>query len=31
MIYEMQLPGKRKMKIKDLLNGFKFNENSKMC
>jgi len=31
MIYEMQLPGKRKMKIKDLLNGFSFNENSKMC
>lgn len=31
MIYEMQLPGKRKMKIRDLLNGFSFNDNSKMC
>jgi len=29
-IQELQLPGKRKMLIKDLLNGFKFSEKSKM-
>tara|TARA_R110000787_G_scaffold86285_12_gene184143 strand:- start:21837 stop:22784 length:948 start_codon:yes stop_codon:yes gene_type:complete len=29
-IYEMQIPGKRKMDIKSLLNGFTFDENSKM-
>jgi methionyl-tRNA formyltransferase len=29
-IYEMQIPGKRKMDIKSLLNGFIFDENSKM-
>ena len=29
-IYEMQLAGKRKMDIKSLLNGFTFEENSKM-
>lgn len=29
-IYEMQLAGKRKMEIKSLLNGFTFEENSKM-
>jgi methionyl-tRNA formyltransferase len=29
-IYEMQIPGKRKMDIKSLLNGFSFDENSKM-
>lgn len=30
-IHEMQLPGKRKMNVKDLLNGYSFKENSKMC
>jgi len=30
LINEIQLPGKRKMKIKDLLNGYVFNANSKM-
>ena len=29
-IQELQLPGKRKMQVKDLLNGFKFSEKSKM-
>ncbi len=29
-ITEMQLPGKRKMLVKDLLNGFKFSKNDKM-
>ena len=29
-IYEMQLAGKRKMDVKSLLNGFTFDENSKM-
>lgn len=29
-IEEMQLPGKRKMKAKDLLNGYEFKENAKM-
>lgn len=29
-IAEIQLPGKRKMAVKDLLNGFKLSENSKM-
>ena len=29
-IEEIQLPGKRKMLVKDLLNGFKLSENSKM-
>jgi methionyl-tRNA formyltransferase len=29
-IYEIQLPGKRKMDIKSLLNGYVFDENSKM-
>lgn len=29
-IEEIQLPGKRKMQVKDLLNGFKLSENSKM-
>ncbi len=31
LINEMQLPGKRKMNIKDLLNGYAFNAYSKMC
>lgn len=30
-IHEIQLPGKRKMNVKDLLNGYSFKENSKMC
>lgn len=30
LIEEIQLPGKRKMTIGDLLNGYAFNENSKM-
>ena len=30
IINEMQLPGKRKMVIKDLLNGFSFTDDSKM-
>ncbi|MCF6308260.1 MAG: methionyl-tRNA formyltransferase [Flavobacteriaceae bacterium] len=30
IINEMQLPGKRKMGIKSLLNGYEFDENSKM-
>ena len=30
LINEIQLPGKRKMNIKDLLNGYTFNANSKM-
>ncbi|PHS65668.1 MAG: methionyl-tRNA formyltransferase [Flavobacterium sp.] len=30
IINEMQLPGKRKMDIKSLLNGYEFDENSKM-
>jgi len=30
IIKEMQLPGKRKMEIKSLLNGYIFDENSKM-
>ena len=29
-IQEMQIPGKRKMDIKSLLNGYSFDENSKM-
>ena len=29
-ILEIQLPGKRKMLVKDLLNGYKLSENSKM-
>ncbi|MDQ7917117.1 methionyl-tRNA formyltransferase [Mesonia sp. MT50] len=29
-IEQMQLPGKRKMKAKDLLNGYEFKENAKM-
>jgi methionyl-tRNA formyltransferase len=29
-IYEMQIPGKRKMDIKSLLNGYSFDENSEM-
>ena len=29
-ILEIQLPGKRKMKTKDLLNGYTFNQNAKM-
>lgn len=29
-IEELQLPGKRKMKTKDLLNGYQFTENAKM-
>ncbi|WP_115463141.1 methionyl-tRNA formyltransferase [Winogradskyella aurantiaca] len=29
-IYEMQLPGKRKMDVKSLLNGFQFKPNSKL-
>ena len=29
-IKEMQIPGKRKMDIKSLLNGYSFEENSKM-
>lgn len=29
-VLELQLPGKRKMAVKDLLNGFKLSENSKM-
>ncbi|MDT0649463.1 methionyl-tRNA formyltransferase [Autumnicola edwardsiae] len=29
-IYEMQLPGKRKMAIRDLLNGFSFDSEAKM-
>ena len=29
-IYEIQMPGKRKMDIKSLLNGYVFDENSKM-
>ena len=31
LINEMKLPGKRKMNIKDLLNGYAFNSYSKMC
>ena len=31
LINEIQLPGKRKMNIKDLLNGYVFNAYSKMC
>jgi len=31
LINEMQLPGKRKMSIKNLLNGYTFNPYSKMC
>ena len=31
LINEIQLPGKRKMNVKDLLNGYTFNTNSKMC
>ena len=30
IVEEMQIPGKRKMDIKSLLNGFSFSENSKM-
>lgn len=30
IIHEMQMPGKRKMHIKDLLNGFSFSEDAKM-
>lgn len=30
LIEEMQLPGKRKMKISDLLNGYSFDDNSKL-
>ena len=30
IIHEMQIPGKRKMDIKSLLNGYTFDENSKM-
>ena len=29
-IYEIKIPGKRKMDVKSLLNGFTFDENSKM-
>lgn len=29
-VKELQLPGKRKMAVKDLLNGYKFTENAKM-
>jgi len=29
-VEELQLPGKRKMKTKDLLNGYQFKENAKM-
>ena len=29
-ILEIQLPGKRKMLVKDLLNGYKLSKNSKM-
>lgn len=29
IIEEIQLPGKRKMKVKDLLNGFKFSDDAK--
>lgn len=29
-VLELQLPGKRKMAVKDLLNGFKLSKNSKM-
>ncbi len=29
-IQELQLPGKRKMAVKDLLNGYKFSKNAKM-
>jgi len=31
LINEIQLPGKRKMNVKDLLNGYAFNAYSKMC
>jgi len=31
LIHKIQLPGKRKMNVKDLLNGYSFNKNSKMC
>ena len=30
LVHEIQLPGKRKMDIKSLLNGFHFSENAKM-
>jgi len=30
IIEEIQLPGKRKMDIKSLLNGYNFNKNAKM-
>lgn len=30
IVNEMQLPGKRKMDVKDLLNGFKFSDNAKL-
>lgn len=30
LVHEIQLPGKRKMDIKSLLNGFHFNEDAKM-
>lgn len=30
LLYELQLPGKRKMNVKDLLNGFKFNLEDKL-
>ena len=31
VLREIQLPGKRKMKVKDLLNGYKFFPNAKVC
>jgi len=30
LVHEIQLPGKRKMRVNDLLNGFEFQENAKM-
>jgi methionyl-tRNA formyltransferase len=30
MVKEMQLPGKRKMNVKDILNGHKFDKNAHM-
>jgi len=30
LVNELQLPGKRKMKVNDLLNGFEFHESAKM-
>ena len=31
LIHEIQLPGKRKLNTKDLLNGYAFNADAKMC